>query len=182
MKKKVMKKKKNNREKIIEFFKTLKPILIFSFIINIILLSYIYYLKTCSHIYLFSGSNEYVRVDSGTLSFQHDVNYLMGNNIEYTNKKDIKIKEIKIGYYVLENESLEEIITYYEKFDESVSLEKTLESLVGLNVSESRKDSIIFKKSNYKDLETKLYLVMEIKDENSEKIVSKLQLDVSKIK
>lgn len=176
------KKKKMNKNKVKEFFNTLKPILIFSFIINIILLSYIYYLKTSSHIYLFSGSNEYISVGSGTISFDADVNYLMGNNIEYVNEKDIKIKEIKIGYYVLENDSLEEINTYYEKFDESVSAKETVNNIVGLNVSESRKDSLVFKKTDYKDLETKLYLVLEMKDDKGEKIVSKLQLDVSKIK
>lgn len=176
------KKKKRSNKKIKEFFNSLKPILFFSFIINIILLSFIYYLKTSSHIYLFSGSNEYIRIDSGTLSFDSEVNYLMGNNIEYINEKDNKIKEIKIGYYVMNNEELEEIITYYEKFENDVSLKETLKNLVGLNVSESTKDNIIFKRNNYKDLESKLYIVMEIKLKNSEKILSKLKLDVSKIK
>ena len=176
------KKKKMNKNKVKEFFNTLKPILILSFIINLILLAYIYYLKTSSHIYLFSGSNEYISIDSGTISFDMEVNYLMGNNIEYVNDKDIKIKEIKVGYYVLENENLEEITTYYEKFDESVSAKETINNIVGLNVSESSKDSIVFKKTDYEALETKLYLVLEMKDDQGEKIISKLQLDVSKIK
>lgn len=180
--KKRVKKKKKNKENIREFFQTLKPILIFSFIINLILIGYIYYLKVSSHIYLFSGSNEYLSIDSGALSLNYDVNYLVGNNIEYINEEDLKIKELKIGYYVLDNEKLEEITFYYETFEESESLKNVIHNITGLNVSESAKENIIFKNTNVKDLETKLYLVMEAKLDNGETLASKLQLDVSKIK
>jgi len=176
------KKKKKNDKKLKEFFNSLKPILIFSFIINVVLLSYVYYLKNVGNIYLFSGRNEYISIDGGTLSFDNNVKYLMGNNIEYVNEKDKKIKEIKIGYFVMEDEELEEIITYYEKFESAVSLKNILETMVGLNVSESAKENNVIKKINYKDLESKFYVVMELKLDDGEKLVSKLQLDVSKIK
>lgn len=169
------KKKKNN------FFHTLKPILIFSFIINIILLGYIYYIKSTHHIYFFSGKNEYVSIDSGNLSMNYDINYLMGNNIEYVGEEDIKIKEIKVGYYIMEDDKLNEIIKHYEKFDETASLNDTLKNIDDLNVSESASNDKIFN-INSKDLESKMYFVMELKLENNEKIVSKLQLDVSKVR
>jgi len=176
------KKTKKKLAKVNEFFKTLKPILIFSFLINLVLLSFIYYLKVNNHIYFFSGNNEYISIDSGTLSMNYDVNYLMGNNIQYIAEKDLKIKEIKLGYYVMEDDNLKNIITHYEKFDELKSLKETLKNLTSLNVSESADEKQIFNKIDGKNLETKLYFVMEIKLENSETLVSKLQLDVSKIK
>jgi len=106
----------------------------------------------------------------------------MGNNIQYIAEKDLKIKEIKLGYYVMEDDNLKNIITHYEKFDELKSLKETLKNLTSLNVSESADEKQIFNKIDGKNLETKLYFVMEIKLENSETLVSKLQLDVSKIK
>jgi len=177
------KKTKKKLAKVNDFFKTLKPILIFSFIINVILLGYIYYLKVNNHIYFFSGTNEYVSIDSGTLSMNYDLNYLMGNNIQYIAEKDLKTKEIKLGYYVMEDDGkLKNIITHYEKFDEVISLKETLENITSLNVSESAKEKQIFNKINSKNLETKLYFMMEIKLKDGETLVSKLQLDVSKIK
>lgn len=170
------KKKKNN------FFHTLQPILIFSFIVNIILLGYIYYLKSTHHIYFFSGKNEYVSIDTGNLSMNYDINYLMGNNIEYVGEEDIKIKEIKVGYYIMEDDKLNEIIKHYEKFDEATSLSDTLKSINDLNVSESAREDKIFKNINGKDLETKIYFVMEIKKEDNESIVSKLPLDIAKVR
>ena len=179
--KKVAKKKKNNK-KIKEFFQTLKPILIFSFLINLVLIGYVYYLKSNSNIYVFSGSNEYLSVDSGTLSLNYDINYLMGNNIKYIHDDDFMVKEIKVGYYLMENDKLEEITFYYEKLEESVSMKRLIENITGLNVSESANEKVIFKNTKVNDLETKLYLVLEAKLDNGETLASKLQLDVSKLK
>lgn len=176
------KKKKKLKNQVNEFFKTLKPILIFSFIINIILLSYIYYLKTTYHLYVFAGDNEYLNVESGVISLNYDVNLIAGNSIEFIGEKDIKVKEIKIGYYVLENENLKEIISHYAKFEESISLKDTINDITSLNVSESAKTNEIFKNINKETIDNNLYLVMEIKSEKGEKLISKLQLDVSKIK
>ena len=176
------KKTKKNNIKFNEFFKTLKPILILSIIINIILLSYTYYLKNNNHVYLFSGYNEYLKIDSGSLSTSYDINYLIGNNIEYINSSDVKIKEIKVGYYIMNDNNLEEIISYYEKFEKNVSLKETINNLTTLNVSESSQTNEIFKIDNFNDVENNLYLMMEIKNQKGETIVSKLHLDVSKIK
>ena len=176
------KKTKKKLAKVNEFFKTLKPILIFSFLINLVLLSYIYYLKVNNHIYFFSGNNEYISIDGGTLSMNYDVNYLMGNNIQYVAENDLKIKEIKLGYYVMEEDNLKNIITHYEKFDELISLKEILENITSLNVSESADERQIFNKIDNKNLESKLYFMMELKLEDGEKLVSKLQLDVSKIR
>lgn len=175
-------KNKKNQKKKNNFFNTLKPILIFSFIINIILLCYVYYLKTTNHLYVFAGDNEYMNVESGVLSLNYDINLLAGNSIEYIAEEDINIKEIKIGYYILEDENLNEIISYYSLFEESESLKKVINDITSLNVSESNQAKQMFKKINSKNIENNLYLVMEIKTEKNEKIVSKLQLDVSKIK
>lgn len=177
-----MKAKNKNQKKKNNFFNTLKPILIFSFIINIILLCYVYYLKTTNHLYVFAGDNEYLNVESGVVSLNYDINLLAGNSIEYIAEDDIQIKEIKIGYYILEEENLNEIISYYSLFEESVSLKTTIKDITNLNISESTQTKEMFKKINPKTIENNLYLVMEIKNEKSEKIVSKLQLDVSKIK
>ena len=175
-----MQKKKKNKKN--DFFNSLKPILIFSFIINIVLLIYVYHLKTVNHLYIFAGNNEYLNVKSGVISLNNDINCLVGNNIEYNGEEDIKIKEIKIGYYILENENLNEIVTHYEKFEDNVSLRKTLDNITSLNISESNQKRQTFKTLNVKNVEQNLYIVMEVTPDDGDKIVSKLQLDISKIK
>ena len=179
MKKNLMKKTKM-KKKIKEFFNTLKPILIFSFIINVVLLGYVYYLKNITHVYLFSGRDEYLQIDSGSLSTSYDINYLIGNNIDFIGK-NFKVKEIKIGYYIMNGEKLNEIITYYEVFEESTNIKDVIDNLTVFNVTETEKENNIFKNVK-KDLEFNLYLVMEVKKENGDPLLTKLQLDVSKLK
>lgn len=175
-----MEKKKRNKKKKSNFFNTLKPIIIFSFIINIVLLSYIYYLKNNHHAYFFAGKDEYLNVDGGVINLNYDINLLSGNNIEYIGD-DINIKKIKIGYYILEDESLKEIITHYETFEKSTSLKETINSITSFNVSEVAKNSKLFSKINGKNIENNLYVVMEVTDEEGKEIVSKISLDVSKL-
>lgn len=172
--KKKMKKKKNN------FFNTLKPILIFSFIINVILLSYVYYLKTNHHAYIFTGKDKYLNIDSGVINLNYDINLLSGNNIEYIGN-DINIKEIKIGYYILENETLKEIITHYETFEKSTSLKETINAITSFNVSETAKKSKLFSSINTNNIENNLFVIMEATDIEGKEIVSKISLDVSKV-
>lgn len=173
--------KKKKKKMIHNFIHSLKPILIFSFIINIILLSYVYYLKNAHHTYLFTGYDEYLSMDSGVINLNYDINLLEGNGIEYIGEEDYKIKEIKIGYYVMEDEKLLEITSYYEKFTEFVSLKETIESINTFNISEVADKGEMFKNINKDNIESSLYIIMEATTEDSETIVSKLLLDVSKV-
>lgn len=168
-------KEKNN------FFKTLKPILIFSFLINIILLIFIFHLKSSHHLYLFAGDDEYLNIKSGVISLNYNYNFLEGNGITYIGEKDLNIKEIKIGYYILKDENLHEIISHYELFEKTTSLKDTIESITNLNVSEATKNDKMFKNVSNEDIENNLYVIMEIKTEDGEEIISKIDLDISKI-
>ena len=171
-------KKKNKKN---NFFKTLKPILIFSFFINVILLCYVYYLKENHHTYIFTGKDDYLSITSGVIGLNYDINLLEGNGILYINKDDFKIKEINIGYYIIEDERLKSINTYHEKFSDVRSLKETIESITSFNITEPSKKNNLFKNINENNIEHNLYIVMEAKKENNETIVSKINLDVSKI-
>lgn len=179
MKKK--KQKKPMKKRIKDFMNTLKPILILSIIINLVLLGYTYYLKTHHHTYLFMGNDEYISVNNGVININYDVNLLEGNNIRYINEKDYKIDEIKIGYYVKENNKLKELTSYSEKFKESVSLKDTINNLKKFNISEVAKTSKMFKGIKDINLETNLYLTMETKTKDGDTLKSNILLDVSKI-
>ena len=173
-----MAKKKKQK---LDFFNSLKPILIFSFIINLILIGYIYYLKTNHHTYLFTGHDEYLNITSGVINLNYDINLLEGNGITYINEKDYKIKEIKIGYYVMQEDKLKEVTTHYEKFTDPVSLKETVEGITSFNISEVAKKSKLFNHVNTSNIESNFYIVMEAKTIDNNSIVSKLLLDVSKI-
>ncbi len=171
------KKKQNQVNKFKDFMKTLKPILIFSMIINIILLSYVYYLKTSHHLYLLNGTDQYLDLNTGTISLNYDINVLGGNGIRYINETDYKITEIKIGYYLMKNDKLEKIIAYEDTFKKEVSLKETIENITSFNITENANHSDIFKNLDKDILENNLYLVMEAKT-SDKTISSKILLDV----
>lgn len=179
--KKQQKKSKKNKNKFKEFMHTLKPILIFSFIINLILLSYIYYLTNTQHTYIFAGTDDYLNIKSGVINMNYKLNLLEGNKIEYIYKDDYKIKELRIGYYVKKDDNLKEIISYNEEYEDSVSLKETINNLNTLNAWENGKSNNLFNKEIKKNIETNLYIILEAKTKDNENIVDQLQLEVSKL-
>ena len=177
-----MKKKqqtKKNKNKFKEFMHTLKPILIFSFIINLILIGYIYYLKNVHHTYLFTGSDDYLSLKSGVASISYDVNLFEGNGLEYIYEKDYEVIDLKIGYYVMNNDKLEEIVTYHEEYEEAVSLKNSINDLNTFNAWDNANK--IFNNVIKDNIETNLYVILEAKTKDKEDIVDKLKLEVSKL-
>lgn len=175
------KKKTNLKEKLISILKSYKTIIYISFIINIILLIFAYYTVSSNKIYTFSGTDEYIRVSDGIITFNTDINLINGNNIEYINGVDYDIKSYKIGYYVMDDTKLVEIISNTLELEETVKLSELINNFTSFNIAEKNSKPNYFTSYKKELIKDGLYLVLEAKTDNQETVFSKVKLNVSKI-
>ena len=172
------KKIKNNLKNIIHSYKT---IIYISFLINIILLVFTYNVITNNKIYSFSGEDDFVKVSEGMIVINNDINLINGNNIKYINSGDYDIKSYKIGYYLMDDNKLIEIVSTSEELATPIKLSDIIDNFTPLNVVEKNSSNIYF--TNYKKrlIDKGLYLVIEAKTETDENIFNKIKLNITKI-
>lgn len=179
--KKNNKKKKTVKEKLLSAIKSYKTIIYISFAINIILLVFAYYTISSNKIYTFSGSDEYIKVSDGLIALNTDINLINGNNIEYINSVDYDIKSYKIGYYVMDDTKLVEIISNTLELDTSVKLSELINNFSSFNIVEKNNNPNYFTSYKKELIGDNLYLVLEAKTETGDSVFSKIKLNVSKI-
>lgn len=177
-KKKGKKKKKFDLKKILSSYKT---IIYISFLINIILIVFAYYTISNNKIYSFSGSDEYIEVKDGLIALNTDINLLNGNNISYKYNEDYDIVSFKIGYYVMDNEKLVEIISNNMKLESDIKLSVLFNNISSFNVFEKNSSKNYFTPYKKKLLDDGLYLVFEAKTKDGNSIMRKVKMNLSKI-
>lgn len=177
-KKKGKKKKKFDLKKILSSYKT---IIYISFLINIILIVFAYYTISNNKIYSFSGSDEYIEVKDGLIALNTDINLLNGNNISYKYNEDYDIVSLKIGYYVMDNEKLVEIISNNINLESDIKLSELVNNFSSFNVFEKNSSKNYFTPYKKKLLDDGLYLVFEAKTKNNDTILRKVKMNLSKI-
>ena len=177
-------KKKANNKKKIDFKKILssyKTIIYISFLINIILIVFAYYTISNNKIYSFSGSDEYIEVKDGLIALNTDINLLNGNNISYKYNEDYDIVSFKIGYYVMDNEKLVEIISNNIKLESDIKLSVLFNNISSFNVFEKNSSKNYFTPYKKKLLDDGLYLIFEAKTKDGNSIMRKVKMNLSKI-
>lgn len=177
-KKKGKKKKKFDLKKILSSYKT---IIYISFLINIILIVFTYYTVSNNKIYSFSGSDEYIEVNDGLIVLNTDINLLNGNNISYKYNEDYDIVSFKIGYYVMDNEKLVEIMSNNIKLESDIKLSVLFNNISSFNVFEKNSSKNYFTPYKKKLLDDGLYLVFEAKTKDGNSIMRKVKMNLSKI-
>ncbi len=175
------KKKKNVKDKLKNIINSYKTIIVLSFLINIILLVFSYYMINNNKIYSFSGSDEYIEVKDGLIVLNNDVNLINGNSIKYINGNDYDIKSYKIGYYVMQDNKLIEIISNSMNLETDVKLSELVNNFSSFNIVEKNSEANHFTFKNKRLIKDGLYLVIEAKTNNGESILTKLKLNVTKI-
>jgi len=174
-------KKKNLKEKLLDLLRSYKTIIYISFIINIILLMFLYNLTTSNRIYSFSGNDDYLRVKDGIVVFNNDINLFNGNNIEYIYGEDYEIKSYKIGYYVMDNSKLVEIFSTTMELDTEIKISEIINNFTAFNLTEKNSNPNYFTRYKKDLIKDGIYLVMEAKTKDGIDIFSKVNLNVSKI-
>ncbi len=174
-------KKKMVKDKLLNAIKSYKTIIYISFAINVILLVFAYYTISSNKIYSFSGSDEYIRVEDGLIALNTDINLINGNNIEYINGVDYDIKSYKIGYYVMDDTKLVEIISNTLELESSVKLSELINNFSSFNIVEKNSNPIHFTSYKKELINDGLYLVLEAKTDSGQDVFSKIKLNVSKI-
>ena len=177
-KRKGKKKKKFDLKKILSSYKT---IIYISFLINVILIVFTYYTISNNKIYSFNNSDEYIEVKDGLIALNTDINLLNGNNISYKYNEDYDIVSFKIGYYVMDNEKLVEIISNNIKLESDIKLSVLFNNISSFNVFEKNSSKNYFTPYKRKLLDDGLYLVFEAKTKDGNSIMRRVKMNLSKI-
>lgn len=179
--KKQKKSKRNVKENIKNILNSYKTIIYISFAINVVLLIFCYYIVSNNKVYSFSGEDEYLRVRDGIVVLNNDINVLNGNNIKYVSSEDYDIVNYKIGYYVMDENKLVEIVSTTLELETDIKLSEIVNNFTSFNVTEKDKDAVYFTAYKKGLLDNGLYLVLEAKAKDGTNIFSKVKLNVSKV-
>lgn len=148
---------KNKIKKIIGSYHTI--------IVILILISFISIMNTNgilkeTKVYTFDGKSNYVEINNGVISINHDVNLFEGSNIKYL-EKDVILKEYDIGYYVIIDDEYVPIASNAGTNNEGVSLKAIIEGKDNFKVVEPSSNNYYFTKEKIKKLDDKLYFIIK---------------------
>ena len=176
-----MKKNKKNKKELKNVFNSYKTIIILSLLLNIILLGITYLAISNNKTYSFSGKDDYIEINDGLISLSTDINILNGSNIKYIKSEDVDVKDFKIGYYVMNNNKLVEIVTTSYNGETEMKLSELVNNFTNINVVEKNNNKVHFTSKNKSLIGDGLYIVIEAKTTNGDTIFDKLKLNITKI-
>lgn len=168
-------------KKIKNIFSSYKTIIIISFLINIILIAFAYYLLFSNKIYVFNGKGDYVEENNGLIVINNDINLINGSNLKYINSSDYDITSYKIGYYTMKDKKLSEIVSTSQELESPIKFSEIIENFTSLNVTEKNSTNIHFTHTIKQQLNDGLYLVIEAKTSDNEELVDNITLNITKI-
>lgn len=168
------------KNKINKIFNSYKIIIIALILFIIFLLIYNNKLTSTYKTYIFSGSSDYVEINSGVISLNYNMNLFQGSNIEYK-EKDKTIVSFDIGYYVLNGEEYLPLATKAGEDEEGLSLKAIITGIDNFRVIEPANGNYYFTKEKIEGIENNLYFIIKAKDNKNNEIKDVIKLKVTKI-
>lgn len=168
------------KNKINKIFNSYKIIIIALILFIIFLLVYNNKLTSTYKTYIFSGSSDYVEINSGVISLNYNMNLFQGSNIEYK-EKDKTIVSYDIGYYVLNGEEYLPLATKAGEDEEGLSLKAIITGIDNFRVIEPANGNYYFTEEKIKGLENNLYFIIKATDNKNNEIKDVIKLKVTKI-
>ena len=168
------------KNKINKIFNSYKIIIIALILFIIFLLIYNNKLTSTYKTYIFSGSSDYVDINSGVISLNYNMNLFQGSNIEYK-EKDKTIVSYDIGYYVLNGEEYLPLATKAGEDEEGLSLKAIITGIDNFRVIEPANGNYYFTKEKIEGIENNLYFIIKAKDNKNNEIKDVIKLKVTKI-
>lgn len=168
------------KNKINKIFNSYKIIIIALILFIIFLLIYNNKLTSTYKTYIFSGSSDYVEINSGVISLNYNMNLFQGSNIEYK-EKDKTIVSYDIGYYVLSGEEYLPLATKAGEDEEGLSLKAIITGIDNFRIIEPANGNYYFTKEKIEGIENNLYFIIKAKDNKNNEIKDVIKLKVTKI-
>ena len=168
------------KDKINKIFNSYKIIIIALILFIIFLLIYNNKLTSTYKTYIFSGSSDYIEINSGVISLNYNMNLFQGSNIEYK-EKDKTIVSYDIGYYVLNGEEYLPLATKAGEDEEGLSLKAIITGIDNFRVIEPANGNYYFTKEKVEGIENNLYFIIKAKDNKNNEIKNVIKLKVTKI-
>ena len=168
------------KNKINKIFNSYKIIIIALILFIIFLLIYNNKLTSTYKTYIFSGSSDYVEINSGVISLNYNMNLFQGSNIEYK-EKDKNIVSYDIGYYILSGEEYLPLATKAGEDEEGLSLKAIITGIDNFRIIEPANGNYYFTKEKIEGIENNLYFIIKAKDNKNNEIKDVIKLKVTKI-
>ena len=168
------------KDKINKIFNSYKIIIIALILFIIFLLIYNNKLTSTYQTYIFSGSSNYVEINSGVISLNYNMNLFQGSNIEYK-EKDKNIVSYDIGYYILSGEEYLPLATKAGEDKEGLSLKAIITGIDNFRVIEPANGNYYFTKEKIEGIENNLYFIIKAKDNKNNEIKDVIKLKVTNI-
>lgn len=168
------------KNKINKIFNSYKIIIIALILFIIFLLIYNNKLTSTYKTYIFSGSSDYVEINSGVISLNYNMNLFQGSNIKYK-EKDKTIVSYDIGYYVLSGKEYLPLATKAGEDNEGLSLKAIITGIDNFRVIEPANGNYYFTKEKIEGIENNLYFIIKAKDNKNNEIKDVIKLKVTKI-
>lgn len=168
---------KNILNKVIHSYHTIIIILI---LISFISIMYTNKILKETKVYTFDGKSDYVEINNGVISINHDINLFEGSNIKYL-EKDVTLKEYDIGYYVIIGDEYVPIASSAGTSNEGFSLQAIIEGKDNFKVVEPSSNNYYFTKDKIKKLDDKLYFVIKGIDLKDNEIKDVFEINLNKV-
>lgn len=168
------------KAKINKIFNSYKIIIVALILFIIFLLIYNNKLTSTYKTYIFSGSSDYVEINSGVISLNYNMNLFQGSNIEYK-EKDKNIVSYDIGYYILSGEEYLPLATKAGEDEEGLSLKAIITGIDNFRIIEPANGNYYFTKEKIEGIENNLYFIIKATDNKNNEIKDVIKLKVTKI-
>lgn len=168
------------KDKINKIFNSYKIIIVALILFIIFLLIYNNKLTSTYKTYIFSGSSDYVDINSGVISLNYNMNLFQGSNIEYK-EKDKNIVSYDIGYYILNGKEYLPLATKAGEDEEGLSLKAIITGIDNFRIIEPANGNYYFTKEKIEGIENNLYFIIKATDNKNNEIKDVIKLKVTKI-
>lgn len=168
---------KNILNKVMHSYHTIIIILI---LISFISIMYTNKILKETKVYTFDGKSDYVEINNGVISINHDINLFEGSNIKYL-KEDVILKEYDVGYYIIINDEYVPIASSAGTSNEGFSLKAIIEGKDNFKVVEPSSNNYYFTKEKIKKLDDKLYFVIKGIDLKDNEIKDVFEVNLNKV-
>lgn len=169
-------------KKIKEFFNKPAPLIIVLIIIIALQTFYIANYNSKNRIYIGKISTQDVTVDNIHYFTNGDMNFFYASPAIY-NKKDVKVYNYLVGYYVEDNNDLVEFVSRSSNLDKATSLSDIIDEMSSWSIAEA--DSIKNKfNDNVRNKLNKLHFIIQAstkKDSNEPDININVEVNPTKI-
>jgi len=146
-----------------------------------ILIIFNYHIMNVNRTYMFNGRGEFVSIQNGAISLNHDVHLFIGSDLTYNHDEDFVVIEYTFGYYLPRGLDMMPLLVQRGADDLGFSLRGLIEQGSMFNLVEPYQNKIFFNRESMNRLDNGLYFIIEAITIDGIEIFDKISMDISRL-